>query len=49
MKVRNSVKCKELPCKDVNKDCYVVPGKNVSAKDIHIMMISEAPPEDLKD
>jgi hypothetical protein len=49
MKVRSSVKCKELPCKDVNKDCYVVPGKDVSAEDIRVIMISEAPPEDLKD
>jgi uracil-DNA glycosylase len=49
MKVRSSVKCKDFPCKDVNKDRYVVPGKDVSAADIRVIMISEAPPEDLKD
>ena len=49
MNVRSSVKCEHFPCKDVNKKCYVVPGRRVRAEDVRILMICEAPPEDLKD
>jgi uracil-DNA glycosylase len=49
MKVRSSVKCKEFPCKDVNKDCYIVPGRDLRAEDVRVIMVSESPPEDLKD
>jgi uracil-DNA glycosylase len=49
MKVRSLVKCEDLPCEDVNKGCYVVPSKDISAEDVRIIMISECPPEDLVD
>lgn len=49
MRVRSSVRCKEFPCGDIDKDCYVVPGRELSAEEIRLIMISEAPPADLKD
>jgi len=43
------VKCTYFPCQDVNKKCYIIPDVEVETNKIRTLMISEAPPEDLKD
>ncbi len=49
MKVNAFVKCVDFPCLDVDKDSYFVPSAEIRLDEINILMISEAPPEDLND
>jgi len=49
MKVSARVSCKDFPCIDVNNKCYSVPGIDIRAKEIRIVMISEVSPPDLSD
>lgn len=49
MRVPRSVRCKAFSCTDINQEYHVVPGREVSADDIRILMISEPPPEDPED
>jgi hypothetical protein len=49
MRPSECVKCKDFPCEDVNKKCYVVPDVEIDLGKIKTVMISEAPPEDLAD
>ncbi|HTT61377.1 MAG TPA: uracil-DNA glycosylase family protein [Bryobacteraceae bacterium] len=45
MRVSQCVACKEFPCADVKRDCYVVPGVSIKPETISIVMVSEAAPE----
>jgi uracil-DNA glycosylase len=49
MKVNECVKCADFPCLDVNKDSYLVPGAEIKPDKINILLISEAPPQNLND
>ena len=43
------VKCKNFPCLDVNKDCYLIPHVEIDPDKIRTFMVSEAPPIDPHD
>lgn len=49
MRIRHRLKCADFPCSDVNLESHVFPGVDVDAGSIRLVMISEAPPPDLKD
>ncbi len=49
MQVSKCVRCIEFPCLDVDKSCYQVPYIEIEPDDFSTLMISEAPPTDLKD
>jgi uracil-DNA glycosylase len=49
MNMKESIGCKDFPCQDVDKKAYVIPDISFDPKKIKILMISEAPPNDLKD
>ena len=49
MKVCDYIKCKDIPCKDINVDSYLVPYKRINPLNIQIFMITEAPPADKED
>lgn len=49
MRVSEQVICREFPCLDVRHECYIVPGVDLRAEDISIVLISEAAPADLSD
>ena len=49
MRVSECLGCKDFPCLDVRKECYIVPDIDVIPDDIRIMMISEAAPPDSND
>lgn len=49
MRVNECVGCKEFPCTDVDKECYVIPDIDVQPDRVEIVMISEAAPKDLSD
>ena len=49
MRSNESVKCRDFPCQDVNKKCYLIPNVEIDPSRIRALMISEAPPEDLDD
>ncbi len=46
MKVSDSVGCKDFPCEDVDRDCYLVPDVDVDPGRIKLVMVSECAPED---
>lgn len=43
------VRCSDFPCHDVNKRNYLIPNVEVDANKIKVFMVSEAPPDNLKD
>jgi uracil-DNA glycosylase len=49
MRPNKFVKCRDFPCLDVHKDCFLVPHIEIALDEINTIMISEAPPEDLSD
>jgi len=49
MNMKDCIGCKDFPCQDVDKRAYVIPDMNIDPKKMKILMISEAPPDDLKD
>ncbi len=49
MRVSKCVRCERFPCADVRHDSYVVPTIDVKPRDISIVMISEAAPENAAD
>ena len=46
MQVSECVRCKEFPCTDVDKECYIIPDIDVQPERVEIAMISEATPKD---
>ncbi len=49
MKIIEQIKCIGFPCTDIDKNGYVLPPVEIDAKNIRIMMITEAPPNDIAD
>jgi uracil-DNA glycosylase len=49
MRISDYVGCKNFPCPDVNRSSYIIPGVEVEAKTISIVLISESAPENLAD
>ncbi|MBU2597796.1 MAG: uracil-DNA glycosylase [Actinobacteria bacterium] len=49
MKVCDYIKCKDIQCKDINADSYLVSYKRINPLNIQIFMITEAPPADEED
>jgi uracil-DNA glycosylase len=49
MKTSDTVGCKNFPCIDVNHLSYIIPGVEVEAKRVSIVLISESAPEKLAD
>lgn len=49
MRVDEFVGCKTFPCLDVNKALYIIPGIELKAETIKVVMISEAAPADPRD
>jgi hypothetical protein len=47
--ISKCVRCTDFPCLDVNKDCYLVPNREIEPDKIKTIMISEAPPQDPTD
>jgi uracil-DNA glycosylase len=39
----------DFPCQDVNKKCYTIPNVEVEPGKVKALMVSESPPEDLRD
>jgi len=46
MRVKTKVSCDTFPCKDVDHQGFIVPGIDVTPRDISVLMISEASPVD---
>ena len=49
MKTSDKIKCADFPCTDVDKKVYLLPDAEIDAKQIKILMITEAPPNDKAD
>jgi len=49
MKISEQIKCMTFPCTDIDKNGYVLPPVEIDAKNIRIVMITEAPPNDKAD
>ena len=49
MKISDKIKCVNFPCADVDKDSYIVPPAEIEPAKIKILMITEAPPNDIAD
>jgi uracil-DNA glycosylase len=49
MKMTDKIKCVSFPCKDIDKNGYMVPPAEIDAAKIKILMITEAPPPDKAD
>ena len=49
MKTCDYVGCKNFPCSDVNHSSYIIPGVEIDARAISIVLISESAPEKLED
>jgi len=45
MRVSQCVVCKSFPCRDIKRDCYIVPGISLPPDLISIALVSEAAPE----
>jgi uracil-DNA glycosylase len=49
MRVSECLRCKDFPCKNVNKSSYVIPEIDVNPSKVEMVMISESAPKDLSD
>jgi hypothetical protein len=49
MKTCDYVSCKKFPCSDVNHSGYIIPGVEIDAETVSILLISESAPEKLSD
>ena len=47
MRASEMIGCSGFPCADVRHECYLVPGVEVRADDVWMVMISEAAPQDV--
>jgi len=44
-----TLRCKDYPCKDINKKNYTIPNIEIDTNKITTIMVAEAPPEDSND
>lgn len=49
MKINEAIKCPDFPCTDTDRNAYIVPDRDVDIDKVKIVMITEAPPNDLSD
>ncbi len=49
MRIKDSIKCVDFPCADIDKNSYMLPSGEIDAENIKILMITEAPPTDKAD
>ena len=49
MRISERIRCKDFPCLDVRKECYIIPDIDIIPDDIRIVMISESAPKDFND
>jgi uracil-DNA glycosylase len=49
MKMTDKIKCVNFPCKDIDKNGYMVPPLDIDTAGIKMLMITEAPPPDKSD
>jgi hypothetical protein len=49
MRVHEQIGCKDLPCEDVMRECYLLPEVELDPQNISLVVISEAAPPDSKD
>jgi len=49
MHVSSCIGCRDFPCQDVDKRCYVVPDIDIDPRSINIVMISDAAPVNSED
>lgn len=49
MKINEQIKCVDFSCTDIDKNCYVLPFKEIDTERTRILMITEAPPNELED
>lgn len=47
MKINEQIKCPDFPCTDVDNKSHVLPSPEIDVSKIKILMITEAPPDDL--
>ncbi len=49
MKISELITCSRFPCKDTDKNAYILPSADIDTEKIKIFMITEAPPNDRAD
>jgi uracil-DNA glycosylase len=49
MKTSDKIECTSFPCRDIDKNGYVIPSVEVDAEKIRVLMITEAPPNEKAD
>jgi len=49
MQPNKFVKCTDFPCLDINKNRYLIPNVEIEPDKIRVIMVSEAPPQDVSD
>lgn len=49
MRVNKCVECTKFPCAEVKHECYVIPNIEVKPREVSLIMISEAAPENPRD
>ena len=49
MKISDIIKCVDFPCRDTDKNAYMLPTLEIDPAKIKILMITEAPPNDKTD
>ena len=49
MRIDQQIGCKTFPCADMRHDCYLVPGIDLNASNVSLVLISEAAPPDPAD
>ena len=49
MNISERIKCVNFPCKDIDKNGYILPSAEIDVEKIRVLMITEAPPDDKAD
>jgi uracil-DNA glycosylase len=49
MKTSQQIQCTDFPCVDIDKNSYVIPPADIDPTRIKVIMITEAPPNDLSE
>lgn len=49
MKISEKIKCIQFLCPDIDKNSYVMPSSDIDAEKIRVLMITEAPPNEVAD
>jgi uracil-DNA glycosylase len=49
MKTCDLIGCTDFPCRDTNRDAYMVPDAEIDPEAVRVVMISEVPPADRND